>query len=338
MGNVDRGVGTPLEEFRRDVIAGLGRMPKTLPSRWLYDDAGSALFERITTLREYYPTRTETAILRDSAPEIADYLGTDVELIEYGAGAAIKTEILLDALEQPRAYLPVDIAGDFLDLAAERIREHFPALTVYPVVADFTSDFSLPDPEDGERHRVGFFPGSTIGNLDADEAGALLRRIRDQVGSGGQAVIGLDLIKDRGTLLRAYDDRLGVTAAFNRNLLVRINRELDGSLPVEAFRHEARWNDDEQAVEMHLICRHALTAEVAGQLVRFESGESIHTETSRKYALADLDGFVGRAGWRLDRTWTDENELFAVLGLSVAGAAAMPVGMPRPRLAGGASR
>lgn len=315
------------DAFCRDVLEGLGQTPKTLPCRWLYDDVGSELFEQITTLPEYYPTRTETAILRDAAPEIADYLGADVALIEYGAGAAIKTEILLEALDQPRAYLPVDIAGDFLDATAGRIRERFPMLAVQPVVADFTRDFPLPDPARDPRHRVGFFPGSTIGNLDAEEANALLKRMRSQVGHDGQAVIGVDLIKDRATLLRAYDDRAGVTAAFNRNLLVRINRELAGSLPVDAFRHEARWNSEAQAVEMHLVCDKALTAEVAGRPVHFAAGESIHTETSRKYRLADLGRVVGAAGWRLDRAWTDDAAHFAVLGLSVAlSAAALALG------------
>jgi len=308
--------------FRRDVLAGLGQRHKSLPSRWLYDDAGSELFERITRLPEYYPTRTETAILSASAGEIADFVGEGVTLIEYGAGAAVKTRILLDALVRPRAYLPVDIAGDFLDLTVEGIRDRYPDLVVEPVVADFTGDFHLPRlspatlPTQGSR-RVAFFPGSTIGNLDSDEADALLRRMRGQVGPTGQAIIGLDLIKDRPTLLRAYDDRAGVTAAFNRNLLVRINRELAGTLPLDAFRHEARWNEDEQAIEMHLVCLRPVTATVAGQSFRFVTGESIHTETSRKYDLAGLAPRLHAAGWQLERAWTDDRWWFAVVGLAV---------------------
>ena len=308
------------EAFRDDVLAGLARHPKTLPSRWLYDDAGSELFERITRLPEYYPTRTETAILRASAAEIAAFLGPDVALIEYGAGAAVKTRILLDALTEPLAYVPVDIAGDFLDLAVERLREHYPTLAMQPVVADFTRPFRLPDlalPSERKARRVAFFPGSTIGNLGAEEAGALLERMRDQVGPAGRAIIGLDLIKDRATLLRAYDDGAGITAAFNRNLLVRINRELGGNLPLDAFGHEARWNEAEQAIEMHLVCRRAVTASVARQAFRFALGESIHTETSRKYELARLDPLLNGAGWRLERTWTDDEAQFAIVGLAV---------------------
>lgn len=308
--------------FREDVLAGLGQRPKALPSRWLYDDTGSELFERITRLPEYYPTRTETAILRTAAADIADFLGPGVVLIEYGAGAAVKTRILLDALDRPLAYLPVDIAGDFLDLAAERIRDDYPALRVRPVVADFTRAFDLPTlppaPDDRPAHRVAFFPGSTIGNLDAGQATALLRRMRKHVGPSGQAIIGLDLIKDQATLVRAYDDAAGITAAFDRNLLVRINRELGGNFPIDAFVHQARWNADEKAIEMHLVCQRALTVTVAGQAFRFAAGESIHTETSRKYDLATLAPMLALAGWRLDRSWTDEAQRFAVVGLTAS--------------------
>ncbi len=311
--------------FRRDVLAGLGQRRKTLPSRWLYDDAGSELFERITRLPEYYPTRTETAILGAAAGEMADFVGPGATVIEYGAGAAVKTRILLDALHQPRAYLPVDIAGDFLDQTVQRMRDHYPDLVVAPVVADFTGDFHLPRlaglaaASDGPTRRVGFFPGSTIGNLDTAEAAALLKRMRGQVGATGRALIGLDLIKDRATLIRAYDDRAGVTAAFNRNLLVRINRELEGTLPLDAFRHEARWNAEEQAIEMHLVCLRSVTAWVAGVSFRFVAGESIHTETSRKYDLTTLAPRLEAAGWQLERVWTDEDSLFAVVGLAVSG-------------------
>ena len=308
------------EAFRDDVLTGLARQPKSLPSRWLYDDAGSELFERITRLPEYYPTRTETAILRASAAEIAAFLGPDVALIEYGAGAAVKTRILLDALSAPLAYLPVDIAGDFLDVAVERLREHYPTLTMQPVVADFTHPFRLPElalPSDRPARRVAFFPGSTIGNLGAAEARALLARMRDHVGPAGRAVIGLDLIKDKATLLRAYDDGAGLTAAFNRNLLVRINRELGGNLPLDAFGHEARWNEAEHAIEMHLVCRRAVTASVGRESFQFAVGESIHTETSRKYDLAGLDPLLNGAGWQLERTWTDDEAQFAIIGLTV---------------------
>jgi dimethylhistidine N-methyltransferase len=210
--------------FRSDVLRGLSAPRKMLPARWLYDDEGSALFEAITGLPEYYPTRTETAILAASAPEIAQFVGPGAILVEYGAGAALKTEILLRGLA-PRAYVPIDIAADFLAASAARIEARFPGLAVRPFVADFTADFELPaDLPPGRR--VGFFPGSTIGNLAAEEAADFLRRMTAHVGPGGAGLIGVDLKKDLETLLAAYDDRDGVTARFNLNLLTRINREL----------------------------------------------------------------------------------------------------------------
>ncbi len=302
------------EAFRDDVIAGLSATRKTLPSRWLYDDRGSELFERITALEEYYPTRTETAILRRHAAELAQLCGPGASLLEYGAGAGIKTEILLGALHAPHLYLPVDIAGDFLDLTAARIRRRFPRLEVQPIVADFTTDFDLPDelPRSG---RVGFFPGSTIGNLDAAETAAFLRQMRRHAGGQGAAIIGVDLRKELDILLPAYDDREGVTAEFNLNLLHRINRELDADFAPAQFRHEARWNEDESAVEMHLVSRRAQTANVDGQAFHFAPGETIHTESSRKYDPAGFGAAAQRAGWRVHQTWTDPERRFAVFGL-----------------------
>lgn len=231
-----------VNSFRAEVLAGLGRSQKTLPSRWFYDDRGCALFETITQLEEYYPTRTETAILRECESEIASFCGKNAVLIEYGAGAGVKTEILLSALETPRLYVPIDIAAGFLEQTAARMRARFPHLRVYPIATDFTSDFEVPMHVPSKR-RVAFFPGSTIGNLDTDETLAFLQRMRRHVGSGGVAIIGADLRKDIRTLISAYDDRDGVTAAFNLNLLARINRELSGDFALDLFAHEARWND-----------------------------------------------------------------------------------------------
>ncbi len=307
------------EAFRLDVIEGLRRQPKQLPSRWLYDDAGSALFEDITRLPEYYPTRTETAILGDHAEAIAAHVGADAVLVEYGAGAGVKTRLVLDALQRPRAYVPVDIAGDFLSATATELSARYPALAVQPVVADFTNDFHLPD-DLPAGPRTAFFPGSTIGNLDVAQATALLQRMRRHVQAGrapGRAVIGFDLVKDLGTLLRAYDDAAGVTAAFNLNLLRRVNRELDATLPLDAFTHEVRWNPGEHAVEMHLHCTRDLDAAVDGEPIRFRAGETIHTESSRKYDPERIAALVQAAGWRLDRLWTDPARQFAVVGLSV---------------------
>jgi L-histidine Nalpha-methyltransferase len=303
------------EAFRADVLAGLAERRKTLPSRWLYDQRGSELFEEITRLDEYYPTRTETAILRRFADEMADHLGEGAALLEYGAGAAIKTEILIDALRAPRVYAPIDIAADFLAQTVDRIRDRFPDLPVRPIVADFTVDFNVPADIPAAR-RAAFFPGSTIGNLGQPEAAALLRRMRRDVGAQGKAIIGVDLRKDVGTLIAAYDDKRGVTAAFNLNLLARINRELEGDFAMNAFAHEARWNERASAIEMHLVSLRPQLVSVAGRHFAFEQGETIHTETCRKF---DVDAFAGaaqRSGWRVDELWSDPAKLFAVFGLN----------------------
>jgi dimethylhistidine N-methyltransferase len=302
------------EAFRADVVAGLSQPCKTLPSRWLYDDRGSQLFEDITRLEEYYPTRTETGILREHAAEIAAFVGAGAVLFEYGAGAGIKTEILIDALQTPRMYVPVDIAGDFLDQTIERMRARYPLLETRGVIADFTTDFDLPADLPRAR-RAAFFPGSTIGNLDEAETLAFLRRMRRHVGRRGSAVIGADLKKDLNTLLAAYDDREGVTAAFNVNLLARVNRELDGEFPLDRFAHEARWNASESAVEMHLVSLDARTVRVDGHRFAFEAGETIHTESSRKYDERSIADLADRSGWRVAACWSDAERRFAVFGL-----------------------
>lgn len=303
------------EAFRADVRAGLSQRQKTLPSRWLYDQRGSELFEEITRLDEYYLTRTETAILRAHAEEIAALCGDGVVLLEYGAGAAIKSEILIDALQAPRLYAPIDIAADFLAETIERFRDRFPDLPVRPIITDFTADFDIPA-DVLARPRAAFFPGSTLGNLGPSDAAALLRRMREHVGRGGKAIIGVDLRKDVETLIAAYDDKRGVTAEFNLNLLRRINRELEGDFALEAFAHEARWNERESAIEMHLVSLKPQTVSVGGSSFAFAQGETIHTETCRKF---DVDGFARaaqRSGWRVDKLWSDPAQLFAVFGLS----------------------
>ena len=302
------------EAFRADVLAGLSQRQKTLPSRWLYDQRGSELFEEITGLDEYYLTRTETAILRRHAEEMAGLLGEDVALLEYGAGAAIKSEILIDALKAPRMYAPIDIAADFLAQTAARIRDRFPELPTRPIITDFTVDFDIPADVPAQR-RAAFFPGSTIGNLGQSEAAALLRRMRQHVGERGKAIIGVDLRKDVETLIAAYDDKRGVTAEFNLNLLSRINRELNGSFPLEAFAHEARWNERESAIEMHLVSRKPQVVSVAGRSFAFAQGETIHTETCRKFDVAGFAHAAQQSSWLVDRVWSDPGEPFAVFGL-----------------------
>jgi L-histidine N-alpha-methyltransferase len=303
------------ELFRQDVIAGLSAQRKTLPSRWLYDERGSELFEQITRLPEYYPTRVETGILRSNAGEIASFIGKGATVIEYGAGAGIKTEILMAALEAPRLYVPVDISGDFLDQAVISMRHRFPNIGIRPIVADFTEPFEIPDaiPLKG---RSAFFPGSTIGNLDHAETVTFLRRVHRHVGSKGTAVIGADLTKDIRILLAAYDDRQGVTATFNLNLLARINRELEADFKLERFAHQARWNKINSAVEMHLVSLEAQSVIVDGQIFHFAAGEAIHTETSRKYSVRTLSAIVESAGWYIEDMWTDSRQSFGVFGLN----------------------
>jgi dimethylhistidine N-methyltransferase len=303
------------ELFRQDVIAGLSLRHKSLPCRWLYDERGSELFELITQLEEYYPTRVETGILRSNAAEIAGFVGKGATLIEYGAGAGIKTEILIAALEAPRLYVPVDISGDFLDQAVISLRHRFPNIGIWPIVADFTEDFEIPAgiPLKG---RSAFFPGSTIGNLDHAETVSFLRRVHRHVGPRGTAVIGADLTKDVRILRAAYNDSRGVTAEFNLNLLARINRELDGDFRLDRFVHEARWNSVNSAIEMHLVSTQAQTVTVDGQSFDFAAGESIHTETSRKYGVKTLSAIVESAGWYIDEMWTDARQSFGVFGLA----------------------
>ena len=254
---------------------------------------------------------------------MAGLLGDDVALLEYGAGAAIKTEILIDALQRPRIYAPIDIAADFLSQTMERIRDRFPELPTRPIIADFTADFDIPA-DVPARRRAAFFPGSTMGNLRQPEAAALLRRMRRHVGERGKAIIGVDLRKSVETLIAAYDDKRGVTAAFNLNLLARINRELEGDFALDAFAHEARWNESESAIEMRLVSLRPQIVLVAGQSFAFAQGETIHTETCRKFEVQGLSEAARRSGWRVDKIWSDPAELFAVFGLNAEARAPRP--------------
>lgn len=301
-------------DLRSEVFAGLRAKQKTLPCKYLYDARGSQLFDRICELEEYYPTRTEVGILADRAGEIARAVGPEALVIELGSGSSTKTHGLLRSLERPLGYVPVDISRDHLTEAAARIASEFPELDVWPVCADFNARIDLPDHGLAERSRLLFFPGSTIGNFDADARKALLRRMRSLCGDGeGRLLIGIDLIKDVDRLENAYDDAEGVTAAFNLNLLQRINRELDSNFELDRFRHRACFEPDEGRVEMHLVSEVDQTVEIAGERFEFESGEAICTEHSYKFTI---DGFARRAaeaGWQLERSWTDDEALFAIL-------------------------
>jgi L-histidine Nalpha-methyltransferase len=312
------GVGIVREErpeagrFLTEVLEGLGAPRKALSPKWLYDARGSALYELICEQPEYYPARTELAILERHLGEIARAIGPDALVFEYGAGSGRKTVRLLSALERPAAYLPVDISPDALAKAARGLSRQLPRLSIRPVVGDFTEGVVLPDVELPCSRRLAFFPGSTIGNFDPPEAVALLRRMAHEAGPGGALLIGVDLPKDEGTLRRAYDDARGITAAFDLNLLARINRELSGDLRPGRFRHLAAWDARLGRIEMHLESREAQLVHVAGAPFVFREGETIHTESSYKWEPRAFDALAAIAGWRLDRTWTDERAWFSV--------------------------
>ncbi|ATP16931.1 MULTISPECIES: L-histidine N(alpha)-methyltransferase [Sphingobium] len=297
--------------FRRDILAGLARSPKATPPIWFYDRRGSELFEDITDLPEYYPTRTETALLAGHGGDFAAAIGSGRAVVEFGAGSARKTPHLLRAID-PAAYVPIDISGDFLRTSSAELASAFPGLPVLPLVGDFTGTLALPDAIDG-LPRLGFFPGSTIGNSEPDTAVDLLRAMRRLLGDAAMLLIGMDRIKDRDRLIAAYDDEAGVTAAFNRNLLVRINRELEGDLPVDAFAHRAIWNDEKARIEMHLEATEPLHFHVAGQCFHMKAGETIHTESSHKYGARDERLLLRAGGWEPTAEWMDPDGLFALV-------------------------
>ena len=305
------GPGVAAQTVAAAALAGLRAPRKTLPARLFYDPEGCRLFERITALPEYYLTRTERALLATIAPEIAADVAPGAALVEYGACDEAKALLLLDSTDRFSAYLPIDVAGPELAALARRMGRSHPRLAVRPITADFTAPLVLP-PEVAKRPRLGFFPGSTIGNLDPDAARALLANVRDTLGRGERFLVGADLRKDPALLLPAYDDAQGVTAAFNRNLLVRLNREAGAEFDPGSFAHRAVWNDAQGRIEMHLVSRRAQTVRVAGEAVAFADGETIHTENSYKHTLAGLQLIAADSGWVPLRAWTDPDGLFAL--------------------------
>lgn len=300
-------------EFARDVLVGLSARPKTLPPKYFYDDLGSSLFEQITKLPEYYPTRTEVGILEARASEIAALVPPGAALIELGSGSTAKARILLRR-RALAAYVPVDISAGFLRREAEQLRRDLPWLRIVPVAADFTKPFELP-PEIRARAHVGFFPGSTIGNFDPDAAAQFLRHAARLLGSGAHLVVGVDLVKDRTVLDAAYNDAAGITAAFNLNLLRRINRELGADFDLERFRHRAFYNSQAHRIEMHLESRAAQQVHLRGQAIAFGRGETIHTESSYKYTIASFQALAASAGWCPVEVWTDAQQYFSVHAL-----------------------
>ncbi len=301
--------------FRSDVLDGLRQEQKAVPARWFYDERGSQLFEQITQLPEYYPTRAETEILRSRGGEFAELIGPGRAVVEFGSGSSVKTPLLLNAID-PAAYVPLDISGDFLRQSAAELSAKFPGLPVHPVEADFMRETTLPD-EVSEMPKLGFFPGSTIGNMVARTAVDLLRSMRATLGhhthGGALLLIGMDLVKDEGVLQAAYDDQSGITAQFNLNLAARINRELGGTIPLDKLRHEARWDDLHSRIEMHLVASDSLTFEVSGEEFSMQAGETIHSENSHKFTRRSANMLLLAGGWTPVERWVDSEQNFSLI-------------------------
>src|SRR3954463_15797131 len=298
-------------DFRRDVLAGLAAPTRAISARWFYDRRGSELFEEITRLPEYYLTRADASLLERHAGEVAAVAGKGRAVVEFGSGSSAKTPILLRAVAPP-AYVPIDISGDFLRHSAAELQILFPDLPIHPVEADFMAPVRLPQAV-RDLPKLGFFPGSTIGNLVAGTAVDLLRRMKATLGLGSWLLIGMDRVKDPEILLRAYDDAAGITAAFNLNLLERINRELGGTIPLDAFRHRALWNDRLARIEMHLEALRDVSFTVHSATFSMQAGETVHTENSHKYGARDARLLLKAGGWEAVREWTDEDESFALI-------------------------
>ena len=305
------------ERFRRDVLEGLSRSPKELPCKYFYDQRGSQLFDEICELDEYYLTRTELSIMERYAAEMGEQIGPGVMLVEYGSGSSVKTRILLDNLPRPAAYVPVDISGKHLESTARSLARDYPQLEVLPVCADFSEDFALPAATVDVTHAAVYFPGSTIGNFRPDRARKLLRRIAPLCGTGGGLLIGIDLQKDRSVIETAYNDRRGVTAEFNLNLLHRINRELQGDFDVEQFQHLAFYNPQLGRIEIYVVSRQDQCVSIGGRRFEIRRGERIHTENSHKYTIDAFAAMAAEVGLTLRRHWTDERRYFAVLHFAV---------------------
>ena len=313
----ERPASAPDGTFLADVLAGLGSSPKRLAAKYFYDAVGSALFEEITRLPEYYPTRTELGILREHGSEIAAAVPPEAALVEFGSGSSIKVRVLLKHLGDLAVYVPVDVSAEMLAAEADCLAADFPHVAVKPVAADFTAPFRLPIEASG-RPRIGFFPGSTIGNFEPAEAASFLRQAGRILGPGAAFIVGVDLVKDKAVLDAAYDDAAGVTARFNLNVLARINRELGGQFDLAQFAHRAFFNPERSRVEMHLVSRIAQQVRVGPARFDFAAGETIQTENSYKYTLDGLGALARSTAWRPERAWTDPASLFSVHLLRMA--------------------
>lgn len=308
-------------DFLADVLAGLSQPQKTLPCKYFYDETGSRLFDRICELPEYYPTRTEMALLSAKGDEIAACVGASAQIVEYGCGSVRKIRMLLDALDNPASYVAVDISREHLLNAAAALAADYPGLEVHALCADFTKPFEVPPTNgDPDARRVGFFPGSTLGNFSQRDAVEFLAGAAVSLGPGGGMVIGIDLKKDESILHAAYNDSQGVTAAFNLNLLRRVNRDLGGNFDLSLFRHVARYDAAKGRIEMHLTSETEQTVKIAGRTFRFREGESIHTENSHKYSIEEFQGIAREAGFAHRKVWTDPDRLFSIHYLEVPAA------------------
>ncbi len=299
------------DDLESEVLRGLTCEQKMLSPKYFYDATGADLFEQITRQPEYYPTETEIGIMQRRAAEIADITGPTASLIEFGSGSGLKTRILLDHMDLA-AYVPVDISRDQLEAVAVELNELYPRLEILPVCADFTQPFQLPQPKVMPERNVVFFPGSTIGNFYPGQAESLLKVMSRIACKGGALIIGVDLKKDKGVLERAYNDEAGITAEFNLNMLVRMNRELGADFRLDQFHHRAIYNEEMGRIEMHLVSDRDQVVHVAGKAIAFRRDEYILTECSHKYSLDQFAGLAGKAGFEVQRVWTDERELFSV--------------------------
>ena len=308
-----------ISAFKADVLEGLRATPKQVPAKYFYDAAGSHLFERITELPEYYPTRCEMKTLREHAADIAKLIPQSAALVEFGSGSSKKARILLRAAPKLAAYVPVDICGEMIEQEAIELRADFPQLKVLPVTADICKPFELPAEARQAPARIGFFPGSTIGNFEPHEASAFLRNAANILGAGSKLIIGVDLIKPTEVLNAAYNDKAGVTAKFNLNLLTRINRELGGTFRLNMFEHHAFYNRERHRIEMHLASMKRQKVKVAGETIDFRAGETIHTENSYKYSVESLAALARGVGWLPAGSWTDADKYFSIQAFTLSG-------------------
>lgn len=300
------------KDMLADVLNGLKADEKWLSSMYFYDERGSKLFDEICELPEYYPTRTELSIMEANIGEMCDLLGPHAMLVEFGSGSSLKTRILLEHMDDLAAYVPVEISRDHLMNSAERLQAQFPGMEILPVCADFTQDFTLPEPSHPPLRNIVYFPGSTIGNFDPEDALDLLKGMARIGGSGGGVLIGVDLEKDVATLERAYNDAAGVTAQFNLNVLERLDRELGADFDLAAFTHEAVWNPQRHRIEMHLMSERDQVVNIRGERIAFAKGETIHTESSYKFTLDRFANLAAQAGLTVERVWMDEKKMFSV--------------------------